>query len=263
MRRFIPFALAGMIAATLVVPSIAGAAPTGVRYDSTPAPGTVTVPSVGPEAYSFNQVGNEVILKHKMAIKHVSVTMVSWACQSGHWTGLAANGGRCLTTPGATFRVPITLKLRAHSTRDADTGVIRPGRMLGKVTKTFHIRYRPSSQSASESRYMGIDDQLHNGIAQTITFPITTKLGSDVVWTVSYNTAHSGPQPVGHATPADSLNVGLSPSVRLGHDRYSDSLMWDTREMGNTGGAPFAAGQLNLDSNAWHGYVPAARFSTH
>ena len=108
---------------------------------------------------------------------------------------------------------------------------------------------------------MGIDDQLHNGIAQTITFPITTKLGSDVVWTVSYNTAQRSQ--AGRPCHADSLNVGLSPSVRVGHDRYSDSLMWDTREMGNTGGAPFVAGQLNLDSNAWHGYVPAARFSTH
>lgn len=26
---------------------------------------------------------------------------------------------------------------------------------------------------------------------------------------------------------------------------------------------PFVAGLLNLGSNAWHGYVPAARFSTH
>ena len=260
--KVLPLALAGMIGATLVAPSLAEAASSPVRYDSTPEKGVVSVPSLGPEAYSFNEMGNEVILKHKAAIKHVSVTMVSWACQHGSWTGKVADGGSCVTNPGATFRVPITLKLRAHSVRDAVSGAIRPGRLLGKVTKTFAIRYRPSAKSATEPYYIGKDGLPHNGIAQTIKFPITTKLGSDVVWTVSYNTAHSGPQPVGHAVPQDSLNIGLSQAVRVGHDRFPDSLIWDTRDAGQSGGGPFVAGQLNLDRDVWAGYVPAARFST-
>ena len=119
------------------------------------------------------------------------------------------------------------------------------------ITKTFAIRYRPSSASAGESRYLGSDGQYHNGIAQTITFPVNRKLGNDVVWAVGYNTNTSGPRPTGVAGPADSLNVGLVPAVRIGHDRFPNSLFWDTRSAGFTGGAPFVTGQLNLDGGSW------------
>ena len=65
------------------------------------------------------------------------------------------------------------------------------------VTKTFAIHYRPSSANATEPRFWGNDGELHNGLDQTITFPMNRELGSDVVWTVSYNTAHHGPSPLG------------------------------------------------------------------
>ena len=84
MKKYLPLALAGLVGATMVAPSIAGAMTIrNVAYDSTPAKGTVSVPSVGPEAYAFNEVGNEVILRPHSAIGHVKVTMESWACQSG------------------------------------------------------------------------------------------------------------------------------------------------------------------------------------
>ena len=63
--KVLPLALAGMIGATLVAPSLAEAASSPVRYDSTPEKGVVSVPSLGPEAYSFNEMGNEVLLKHR------------------------------------------------------------------------------------------------------------------------------------------------------------------------------------------------------
>jgi hypothetical protein len=98
---------------------------------------------------------------------------------------------------------------------------------------------------------MGKDGQLHNGIAQTITFPVHRNLANDVVWTVGYNTNTSGDAPLGHTSPTDSLNVGLSPAARVGHDRFPDSIIWDTRSAGFTGGAPFVIGELNLDRDAW------------
>jgi len=244
-------------AASLAVPAVSQAASAGsVLYDSTPKPGTVSVPSVGPEAYAFNRVGNEVLLRnHQSAVRHVSVTMSSWACQSGDWqTG-------CTTKPGAKFRVPITLNLYRYAKTNRTTGVAKPGARILSVTKTFSVKYRPSSVSAAESRYMGSDGVLHNGIAQTITFPVNVKLPNDVVWTVSYNTNTSGIHPLSQASPADSLNVGLSPNVRVSHDRVPGTIMWDTRFASFTGGAPFVTGELNRDSG-WAGYVPAARFST-
>ena len=256
MKKYLPLALAGMVGATMIAPSIAGAMTTrNVAYDSTPAKGTVSVPSVGPEAYSFNEVGDEVILRPHSTIGHVKVTMESWACESGSWQS------GCMTTPGATFKTPITLSLYRYSKRDATTGEVKPGKLITQITKTFSIRYRPTSQSDTESRFMGKDGQLHNGIAQTISFPVNRNLPNDVVWTVGYNTNTSGHAPLGHTSPTDSLNVGLSPRARVSHDRFPDSIIWDTRSAGFTGGAPFVTGELNLDRDAWAGYVPAARFT--
>jgi hypothetical protein len=256
LKKYLPLALAGLVGATMIAPSIAGAMTIhNVAYDSTPVKGTVSVPSVGPEAYSFNQVGSEVILRPHSSIGHIKVTMESWACESGSWQA------GCTTTPGATFKTPITLRLYRYSKRDATTGEVTPGKLIKQVTKTFSMRYRPSSQSGTESKFMGKDGQLHNGIAQTITFPVHRNLANDVVWTVGYNTNTSGDAPLGHTSPTDSLNVGLSPAARVGHDRFPDSIIWDTRSAGFTGGAPFVIGELNLDRDAWAGYVPAARFT--
>lgn len=245
---------AGLAVASLIAPAVADAATTPA-YDSTPAPGTVTVPSLGPEAYSFNELGNEVILGQHKTIRRVAVTMVSWACESGSW-----NTG-CTTTPGATFNVPITLNLYRFTRDNAGTSEMKPGRKIASYTRTFAMKYRPSSVSPDEHRYMGSDGVLHNGIAQTIRFPVNRHLPGDVVWTVSFNTNTSGPAPVGHATPQDSLNVGLSPAVRVSHDRFPGSIVWDTRFGGdNVNNDPsFVLGELNLN-HGWNGYVPAARF---
>lgn len=263
-------ALVGITGATMVIPTIADASTSSAVYDSTPVKGTVSVPSQGPEAYSFNQIGNEVILRpHTAAIRHVKVAMVSWSCQSGTWQS------DCTTKPGATFKTPIRLNLYRSSTTNPTTGEVKPGSKIMSVTKTFAIHYRPSSASSDEPRFLGKDGAYHNGLDQTITFPMNRKLGNDVVWTVSYNTAHSGPSPLGVASPTDSLNVGLAPSVRVGHDRFPDSIFWDTTYQGftcadptNGNGGPFVTGELNRDGscngkpNSWAGYVPAARFST-
>lgn len=266
MKRTTMIALAGMIGATMVVPTIADAATSGAVYDSTPAKGTVSVPSVGPEAYSFDQVGNEVILKqHRAPIRHVSATMESWACQSGDWT----NG--CVTTPGSTFKAPITLHLYRYSHPQA-TGEVTPGKQIMSVTKTFDIRYRPRSEAACglengvPTMFTGRDGACHHGIAQNISFPINRKLGNDIVWTVSYNTNTSGPNPLGHAGPMDSLNVGLTTATSAGHDRFPGTIFWDTRYAGFTGGAPFVLGELNRDTSTDPGVgvgcAPAAKFST-
>jgi hypothetical protein len=252
-------AIATLVATiSLAAPSLAQASVPTTLYDSTPVAGTVSVPSLGPEAYSFNHIGNEVLLHaHNTNVRHVRVTMVSWACQTGSWTD-----GSCTTTPGTRFPASITLHLYRYSRPDA-SGAFRPGRQITSVTKTFSIKFRPTSDPTdAQHRYMGSDGQFHNGIAQTISFPLNVRLGNDVVWTVSYNTDHSGINPIGgNNSPLDSLNVGLSPTVQYGHDRFPGSLFWDTRDANQAHGSPFIPGKLNLD-RGWTGYVPAASFST-
>ena len=50
--------------------------------------------------------------------------------------------------------------------------------------------------------------------------------------------------------------MGLAPSVRVGHDRFHDSIFWDTTYQGftcadptNGNGGPFVTGELNRDGS--------------
>lgn len=279
MRRFISILLAAF-ACLAVGAGTASAHTNPVLYSSLPKAGTVSIPSVGVEAYSFNQIGNEVILTRRATAHHVSVTMVDWACQNGDWTGTT---GPCTTTPGTTFPTAITLHLYRHSTRDSNTGVVTPGTQITQITKTFNIRFRPSSDTSCgltngvAEEFRGSDGVCHHGLDQNVVFGVNRTLPTDLVWSVTYNSDNSGPHPIGGSgAPQDSLNVGLAPKARVGLNRYDDSIFWDTRVQGFTCAAaapdgnsgPFVTGVFNKDgacdgaTNSWAGLVPAAQFTT-
>lgn len=254
----------------LTAASASAAIPSSVLYTST-RPGVANLPSVGVEAYSFNQIGDEVVLRRVAKLKSVAVTLSNWACQTGAW-----NTGDCQTTPGATFTTPITLNIYKASSTNTATGETTPGGLLATVTKTFTIPYRPSASShCSSGAWFKNGQGCFNGLAHTIAWTLTglkTKLPKDVVLGVSYNSDHSGPNPLGLSnSPTDALNVGLSPKVRAGHERYPGAIFWDTRFAGFTcaadppdgNGGPFQTGVFNLDgpcdgaTNSWAGFVPA------
>ena len=267
MRRLLPAVLA-VVVCLLVGVSPAGAATDQFVYNSLPASGVVSVPSEGAEATQFNQFGNEVILTKASTVAKVSVTMVSWTCETGTW-----DAGDCVTTGTPTFPTPITLTLYKHSIADLLTGEVRPGAQIVKVTKTVNIGFRPSSDTSCgleggvPTRYRGSDGQCHHGADQNIVFqlPNNTKLPQVVVWGVSYNTSTSGPNPLGGSGhPQDSLNVGLNPKATTGLNRTEQSIFWDTRNPANTCGAPFVPGDFNRDGPCtnWAGNIPAAKFTT-
>ena len=78
-----------------------------VIYNSTPSPAPGSLPSLGVEAYSFSQLGDEVQFgRHGHTLDKVTVGFTDWACQSGQW-----NLTTCVTDPGATFKVPVTLNI--------------------------------------------------------------------------------------------------------------------------------------------------------
>ena len=93
LRLLVPAAVTGGWLAFGVGPSMASS-PAPV-YDSLPTGGTVSVPSLGLEAQQFNRIGNEVILTKSAKITKVSVTLTSFACQTGAW-----NTGDCHSTAG-------------------------------------------------------------------------------------------------------------------------------------------------------------------
>ena len=208
-----------------------------------------------------------MILTKASTVKQVSVTMVSWACQTGNWST-----GDCVTMGTPTFPTPITLTLYKHSIADHLTGEVRPGGQIVQIKKTFNIRFRPSSdpscplEGGLATMFRGSDGQCHHGLDQNIVFglPKGTKLPAVVVWGVSYNTDTSGPNPTGSPGPADSLNVGLNLKTTTGLNRTEQSIFWDTRIPGNTCGAPFVTGDFNRDGpcTGWVGNIPAAKFTT-
>jgi hypothetical protein len=271
-RRLVVVLLAFMAVLGLTAATATAKVSRSVLYSST-APGVGNIPSLGVEAYSFNQIGDEVILRRTATIKTVSVQLSDWACQAGTWDHVADN---CLTTPGATFTTPITLNVYRASSTDS-LGETTPGRLILTKTKTFTIPYRPSADNvhctgAGDTGHQGEwfknGQGCFNGLAHTITFTLSglhAKLPKDVVWGVTYNSDTSGPNPIGLTnSPEDSLNVGLAPKVRAGHQRFPGGLFWDTRYPGNSCGTPFVPGDFNLDradATCWAGYVPAAQFN--
>jgi hypothetical protein len=249
-----------------------------VLYTST-APGVGNIPSLGVEAYSFNQIGDEVILRRAATIKTVSVQLSDWACQSG-------GGITCETTPGATFPTKFTLNIYKASSPDSvpnPTTETTPGVLLLTKIKTFSIPYRPSASSqctgSKAGEWFKTGQGCFNGLAHTITFTLSgphARLPKDVVWGISYSSDNHGPNPIGGTgAPQDSLNVGLAPKVRAGHQRFPGAIFWDTSYQGftcaaplpNGNAGPFVTGAFNLDGpcvgtlNDYTGYVPAAQFN--
>jgi hypothetical protein len=261
--------VAGLLAVAvlgLTAASASAAVPHSVLYAST-RPGVGNLPSVGVEAYSFNQIGDEVLLRRRgVRLKSVAVQLSSWACQTGAWFT-----NDCHTTAGATFTTPITLTLYRASSTEPNTGVTTPGAMITSVTRSFAIPYRPSASpkcvGPQAGEWFKKGQGCFNGLAHTIGFTLkgrNLRLPKDVVWGVSYNSDNSGPEPLnGSGAPEDSLNVGLSPVVRAGHQRFPGGIFWDTRDAGNSCGPPFETGVFNLDNTdgCWAGDIPAVQFN--
>ena len=240
-------------------------------YSSIPATLPGNVPSVGFEATSASEFGDRVkfAVGSGGRVKSVTVVMSSWGCESGHWYS-----GDCLTTSGATFSHPITLKLYAD-------GAPNPGLSLATTTQTFAIPYRPSADplnctGANAGKwYNAAELTCYNGFATEVTFVLPgagVAVPSDtVVWGVAYNTTHYGSAPIGESAACytasggcgyDSLNVGLNTSPPLvGTDVDPNGVYWNTSYALNycDGGAG-GVNTFRLDDGCWAPYVPMAEF---
>jgi hypothetical protein len=228
---------AGLVGTLVVGLSMAAPAggvpgdPTTVMYSSTTDPPPVQITSVGPSAYDFAELGNEVHLANPGPLGDVVVTMSNLACESGLWYT-----GNCETTDGATFQVPITLKI--YETGDGTT----PGPVIATETHTFNIPFRPSASpqcigSETGRWYEEQNNTCHNGLTNNITFDSftfgngftsSTPLPGTVIFGIAYNTGSNGYDPLGpdcggeltvsNQCPMDSLNIGLSQDITAGTD---------------------------------------------
>jgi hypothetical protein len=251
-----------------------GGTGSAVIYDSTVRPLPGNLDSLGPEAYAFNEIGDQVTFSGSArALDTVVVTMSSWGCETGHW-----NKKDCKTTPGAHFSLPITLDIYAVGPSNT------VGARIAARTQVFNIPYRPSAGSRCTGTQAGEwfdgSQGCFNGLAHNITFNLRSQhvnLPNSVVYGVAYDTSTSGYHPHGPAACStssggcayDSLNVALTPKVVVGSKANPNTIYWDTRVAGfycdfGTGGV----GTFRLDSPTSACWTPpdaavAARFVAH
>ena len=237
-----------------------------VIYDSTVNPQPGNLPSVGAEAYAFDQFGDGITFAGTVRrAKTVTVTMSSWGCQSGNWYS-----NNCVTTPGATFPQSITLNIYA-------AGSPGPGAVLATRTQTFAIPFRPSASAicGDGTWYDSSSGTCFNGLANNISFDLTSLnliLPNSVVYGVVYNTSHYGPTPIGESPPCfstpagcpyDSLNIALAPVVTVGTKPFFNTVYQNSSigaEYCDNGLAGTGTFRLDSPTSAcWAGYVPAAQ----
>jgi len=270
MRRFnLLFSIAAAAAVVAAVgPAVYATDGGKVIYDSTVTPLPGNLPSVGAEAYSFTELGDQVTFADKArTLKEVTVTLSSWGCQAGSWFN-----ANCSTSPGATFTLPITFNIYNPGANNT------AGSLIATATQTFEIPYRPStSVNCTGGRWLDGEQGCFNGLAVNVTFDFhaqRVELPNTVVYGIAYNTSHYGPNPVGQGAacftssggcPYDSLNIALAPAVAAGSKPFPNTLYQNAVFAGDycDGGAA-GVGIMRLDSpsNAcWSGYIPAVQFT--
>jgi hypothetical protein len=239
-------------------------------FDSIPTTLPGNVPSASFEATSTSEFGDYATFAGtSRSLRNVEVVMSSWGCQTGHWTD-----GSCLTTPGATFSHSITLKIYANSGS-------APGALLGSVTQTFAIPFRPSADPAdctganAGKWFSSADSTCYNGFATTITFDFSSShvtLPSSVIYDVSYNTTHYGAAPIGESAACytssggcgyDSLNVGAASTTPIvGTDDDVNGVFANASFAGSyCDGGVGGTGTFHLDTPCWTGFNPLVQFN--
>ena len=216
------FAAAGLALLAISVAPVTIASASGPPlYNSAVAPASVgNLPSVGAEAYAFNELGNQVTLTDTHLGK-VTVMLSSWGCQTGNWYS-----GNCGTTPGSTF--PMTITFNVYNAPAPNSNV--PGSLIASITKPFNIPYRPSANYThctgtgpggnAGKWWSSALNSCFNGKLVNIKFGFQVNLPStNVVYGIAYNTTHYGYNPVGQSAACftgpggcgyDSLNIALS-----------------------------------------------------
>ncbi len=264
--RSAAFGAAILTAGVFAAAPAATAATKVTIYNNIPAPLPGNVPSVGFEASAASEFGGQVTFESTERTKpQASLVLSSWGCESGSW-----NSGDCSTLVGATFFHPITVNVYTVGANN------EPGDLIGTVTHTFSIPYRPSANYThctgdnAGKWYSKADTTCYNGKAVVKSVSLgSLDLPDSVIISVAYNTTHSGYNPIGESAcyteaggcPYDALNVGTSVSLPakgtqpLPNDAYFNS----AQASQYCEGGPGSTGTFRLDAGCWTGFQPAFR----
>jgi hypothetical protein len=240
------------------------AAATETIFDYIPSPLPDNVASYSYESWGVAEAGDGISFSTSglQTLDNAKVVVSSWACQVG--TAWAAdNTVPCVTTPGSTFSMPITLNLYT------------PGlALIASRTQTFNVPFRPSSnpECAETVNGQGWGADCFLGLAHVVTFDLTGMVVPDeIVYGVAWNTSSYGYAPIGDEAacaavqyagcPYDLLNLGVegtTPSVGTDESpagAYQYSVFPSAYCDGGT------ASVFRLDDGCWGGFNPLIRFS--
>ncbi len=260
-----------VVSAVFAVMAVAASAAT-VVYNNVPKPLPGNVQSIGFQATSAAEFGGQIEATGPVNNPVVTVGMSSWACETG-----GATDGSCVTTPGATFNVPITLNVYSVGAGNS------VGTKLVTLTQNFAIPYRPSADNVNCAENggwfkKGKNGGCFHGKLFTIKFaklgtnraPLT--LPAKTIVSVAFNTFTHGYAPTGAEGPYDSLNVALTeplvegepvlPSVGSNpapEDAYYNSTFGGFYCDGGAGGT----GTFRLDSGCWTGEQPLIKVKSN
>jgi hypothetical protein len=207
----------------------AGYGPRSVVFTSIASRLPGNIPSEGPQAYGFSELGDGIMFPAPTGgtLATVEVVMSSWACQSGDWYNPVGTANSCVSAPQAMFDQPITMNIYQASNSGSQASTL-----LATLTKTFTIPYRPSSNGIEcgptgnpggdgQEWYSPTDHMCYHGMSYPIVFDfssLSVPLSKEIVIGISFNTSDFGPHPLGQNTacyktvegcPYDSLNIGV------------------------------------------------------
>lgn len=245
-------------AATAAVAAFAGSAAaltSSPIYDAVPASLPTNVVSLGFQATSTSEFGDNVVFAGtNRRLAGVVVTMSAWAKHS-EYPLLPASG----------WTHPITFNVYAV---DHSTATPAAGALLATVTQVFTIPWRPEADPtcSNGTAWRAGDGACYNGLAFNITFDfsaLNVVLPNEIVFGVAYNTQSYGATPIGTPGPYNSLNVGVPDNnpVTVGADANTDTVFWNTSHAGfYTDEGAGGVGTFREDTN-WTPYgTVAARF---
>jgi hypothetical protein len=232
-------------------------------FNNIPATLPGNVGSVGFEATSTSEFGDLIELGPGTRASEslpVTVVMSIWACQSG-------GDSTCVTTPGATWPQALTLSL--YSVDDSGSTPAVASTVL-TVTTIFDLPFRPSYDPSGPCAGKGTgwwsttDKLCYNGMIHPVTFtlPAGVTLPDELIWGISFTTAHYGPGHTGVDGYWNSLNVAVK---TFDKPAYGTDVEPDSAFIASTADWVYmdghaGAGTFRDDKGGWEGSAPLACF---
>jgi hypothetical protein len=247
---------------TLCAAATADAMVSEVIYNNIPSPLPGNVPSQAFEATSTSEFGGAVELASpSKSLTKVTVGMSSWACQSG-----GAEDGSCLTTMGAKFEWPVTLKIYSVGAGNS------VGTQVAQLTRAFKMPYRPSASAkcAGNGGWYRSGHCYHGKLFKIAFMLKGVTIPSRAIVAVAYNTSDYGavpqrPQPcnTGNSCPYDSLNVAVTGEPTVGSAPLpEDAFLSSTWGGAYCDGGTAGTGSFRLDAGCWGGFQPEIQIAT-